>query len=629
MADIPASISTTAVLTVGGTYSNTLETVGDRDWVRIDLDPEEYVSVALTGVSLTDPYLRVYDSNGNLVAENDDIILGINTDSRVVFGSEGGGTYYVEAAAYNDAGSGTYQFSATAADAPGPIDALDSGRQRTDTATAITVYFAPNGVSRDGVTSEGWSASEIARFEAALATIAAVTNVTFETVSDTNADFQLVLDTNELVNDPDGGPGLLGYFQYPSGSSSSLGVFNGSGYGWDTNGLQVGGLGYSTIVHEVLHGLGLAHPHDGGTVMQGVTSDFGDYGDFDLNQGIYTTMSYNGGFNGVSGRTNSYGNEAGPMAFDIAAVQALYGANTTYANGTDSYELPDSNSTNNGTAWQAIWDTGGIDEITYSGNRDVTIDLRPATLRYEEGGGGFISAAEGIVGGYTIANGVVIENAIGGSGNDTLIGNDADNELTGNAGNDLLLGGEGNDEVDGNSGADDITATSGTNTIYGSSGFDDISGGTGSDTIYGGSGNDQIDGNGGNDFLFGGRGNDDIDGGANNDQITGGMGADDLTGGGGADTFIFEFISDSYAGVGNRDTITDFQTGIDDIDLSNIDGLSFVSTNGFSNVAGEVRLNEGGGDTVIQVDRDGDGNADMEILIENEVGLTVSDFILI
>ncbi|WP_430450515.1 M10 family metallopeptidase C-terminal domain-containing protein [Rhodophyticola sp.] len=73
------------------------------------------------------------------------------------------------------------------------------------------------------------------------------------------------------------------------------------------------------------------------------------------------------------------------------------------------------------------------------------IDLRAATLAGEFGGGGFLSAAEGVAGGYTVAAGVVIENAIGGAGDDALTGNDADNILTGGAGNDTLRGGAGTD----------------------------------------------------------------------------------------------------------------------------------------------------------------------------------------
>ncbi|WP_296425643.1 M10 family metallopeptidase C-terminal domain-containing protein [Yoonia sp.] len=664
MPDLPANSTTTATLTVGGTYTDMLEVNGDRDWVRIVLDPGEYVSISLNGQGLVDPYLRVYDANGDLVVQNDDGGSGLN--SRAVVGSAAGSTYYIEAASFDDIGTGGYQLSAAAVPPPVPLDALDSGYQRTDTATPITVYFVPEGQSRDGVTSEGWTANEIQRFEAALASIAAVTNITFQTVTDptadTTADFQVVVAPN-----PTGDNSTLAYFFYPSGSASSAGVFNSTGAGWNnTGGLEVGGLGFATIVHEVLHGLGLEHPHDG-TVMSGVTSAFGDFGDFDLNQGIFTTMSYNAGYAGTL-RNQVYGNEAGPMALDIAALQAIYGANTNYNTGANEYALPDVNTGGNETAWQAIWDAGGTDEISYGGTQNVTIDLREATLGYENGGGGFVSSASGISGGYTIANGVVIENATGGSGNDILIGNAAGNVLTGNAGTDDLTGGDGgdtlyggadddnlhgdggndsafggtgnddisggadNDTLGGNSGSDVVSGDSGTNTIYGNSGADDLRGGTGSDTIYGGSGNDFIVGNGSGDILFGGRGDDTLNGGSGSDSLSGGMGQDDLTGGAGSDTFVFAFVSDSWAG--NADTIADFEIGIDLIDLSVIDanlGLAgnqaFSVVGGFNGTAGQIALDVAGTDTIVMIDRNGDGIAEMEIIVTG-VTLTASDFAL-
>jgi serralysin len=64
-----------------------------------------------------------------------------------------------------------------------------------------------------------------------------------------------------------------------------------------------------------------------------------------------------------------------------------------------------------GTFYSSIWDGGGTDEIRYTGAANATIDLRAATLKYEVGGGGFVSYAHGIFGGFTIANGVTIENA--------------------------------------------------------------------------------------------------------------------------------------------------------------------------------------------------------------------------
>src|SRR5205814_2028738 len=128
------------------------------------------------------------------------------------------------------------------------------------------------------------------------------------------------------------------------------GIFNYNSVSW--NNLQPGGDGFVTLVHEVGHGLGLAHPHDGGnhsdaTVFPGVTSPFGDYGDYGLNQGIWTTMSYNPGWpSEFPSHTNlSYGWQATPMALDIAAIQTLYGPNTTTALGDNVYTLPTVNST--------------------------------------------------------------------------------------------------------------------------------------------------------------------------------------------------------------------------------------------------------------------------------------------
>ena len=72
-----------------------------------------------------------------------------------------------------------------------------------------------------------------------------------------------------------------------------------------------------------------------------------------------------------------------------------------------------------------------------------------ATLDYSPTGGGVVSFVDGVWGGYTIANGVVIENATGGSGDDVLLGNSAANVLTGNAGNDTLMGRGGNDTLNG------------------------------------------------------------------------------------------------------------------------------------------------------------------------------------
>lgn len=115
-------------------------------------------------------------------------------------------------------------------------------------------------------------------------------------------------------------------------------------------------------------------------------------------------------------------------------------------------------------------------------------------------------------------------------------------EIDGTNGNDVLAGGAGNDEIDGLRGNDELR------------------GGAGNDELDGDGGNDSLWGEDGRDDLDGGSGDDRLDGGAGNDVLDGERGNDVLTGGAGADRFEFE------RGHG-RDIITDFQNGIDRIEL--------------------------------------------------------------
>ena len=59
----------------------------------------------------------------------------------------------------------------------------------------------------------------------------------------------------------------------------------------------------------------------------------------------------------------------------------------------------------------------------------------------------------------------LIENAVGGSGNDTIAGNQAANVLTGGAGNDTLQGNAGNDRLCGGLGLDTLTGGAGADTF--------------------------------------------------------------------------------------------------------------------------------------------------------------------
>jgi serralysin len=235
------------------------------------------------------------------------------------------------------------------------------------------------------------------------------------------------------------------------------GAFNFNGVGWDSDGLKKGGFGFDTILHELGHALGLAHPHDdggGSTVFPGVTpGDSADKGSNNLNQGMFTVMTYNHGWEtglGLPGTTD-FGWVSSPMAFDIAAIQDLYGANTNYKDSSTTYRLGHVSGQPNDLS--CIWDTGGTDTFRYDGSYAAKIDLREATLKNEAGGGGFVSYVKGAPtskadhwNAFTIAKGVTIENAIGGKGNDVITGNQHANDLTGGLGGDTLEGGGGNDD---------------------------------------------------------------------------------------------------------------------------------------------------------------------------------------
>ena len=140
------------------------------------------------------------------------------------------------------------------------------------------------------------------------------------------------------------------------------------------------------------------------------------------------------------------------MLYDIAQLQRQYGANSNYnAENNTSYVFTNTIhpfTTQGITArpdqvLMTLWDAGGINDVVNASGvtTNVKVDLRE---------GEFSAIGTEYVGGKDqynvgIAFGAVIENAIGGSGADTLIGNSSNNELNGGAGNDLLQGREGID----------------------------------------------------------------------------------------------------------------------------------------------------------------------------------------
>ena len=96
---------------VNSSATGTLEINGDRDWFRVQLIAGTTYVVNLLGTTLVDPYLRLRNAAGTVLDENDDIDNPVNRNSQITYTVATSGTYYLEAGAFDDVYSGSYQIS--------------------------------------------------------------------------------------------------------------------------------------------------------------------------------------------------------------------------------------------------------------------------------------------------------------------------------------------------------------------------------------------------------------------------------------------------------------------------------------------------------------------------------------
>jgi serralysin len=224
------------------------------------------------------------------------------------------------------------------------------------------------------------------------------------------------------------------YAYYPSGSSLGGDVHLNPNYDrlGDTNGFQhpAGEHGYTTLIHEIGHAIGLKHPHDGSPNLPSAEDNHTN-----------TVMSY--GFPGQSPGT--------PMGYDVMALQYIYGSrshrtsNDTYqftVASIDQYNLggqlsisPMWCSTPTACTKQVIWDSGGYNALDLSGFAASTsgyrLDLRP--LGWLSTNANFQTTY--LHAGTVIGPGVSIRHLINSGSSDTIYANTSANVFAGYASN--------------------------------------------------------------------------------------------------------------------------------------------------------------------------------------------------
>ncbi len=288
----------------------------------------------------------------------------------------------------------------------------------------------------------------------------------------------------------DSGYPSTAYAYYPYNDPVGGDIWIGKTYGSYLSPV-LGSYGWMTHIHELGHAFGLKHPHDSG-VVGGFPAMPTDRDDIEFS--VMSYHSYIGsGFGGYTNET--YGFAQTLMTYDIAALQFMYGADYTTNAGDTTYRWNANtgemslNGTGQGTAganriFLTTWDGGGVDTYDLSNyTTNLSIDLAPggwssfSVSQLAKLGNG--NTARANVYNALLANGDTrsyIENAVGGSGSDTIAGNATANALFGGAGDDILYGADGNDTIDGGAGND---------TLYGGAGADlfEVGGSADRDTI--------------------------------------------------------------------------------------------------------------------------------------------------
>ncbi len=166
----------------------------------------------------------------------------------------------------------------------------------------------------------------------------------------------------------------------------------------------------------------------------------------------------------------------------------------------------------------------------------------------------------------------------------------------------------------------------------GGSNNDSISGNVGANALAGSGGNDKLRGVDGNDTLLGGNGNDTLDGGSGQDQLGGGLGQDKLQGRGGNDSFFFaskleggdRILDFSSSAQGNNDRFTFESTAFGNLADGTLAANRFQSSNAATAATAQVRFFYEEDTQTLRYDPDGSGGQAAIVIAVLQAGATMT-----
>jgi hypothetical protein len=125
--DIPDDISSTVTIAVGGTLASSIQSAGDRDYIKVSLVAGQTYTISLESTGLVDPYVELRDTSNILLKENDD--GGILYESFLVYTPTVTGDYFIVTRDYgSDTGSYALTVEAIQTGNSSPTTFIDNGK---------------------------------------------------------------------------------------------------------------------------------------------------------------------------------------------------------------------------------------------------------------------------------------------------------------------------------------------------------------------------------------------------------------------------------------------------------------------------------------------------------------------